>query len=168
VLNCFAYTGAFAVYAAAAAAGRITNVESSAETLELARRNMALNGFAYVEGDVSQVLREYRDRGRIFDPVILDPSKFAYSQHQVQSACRGHKDINLLAMKIIAPGGILFTLSCSGRVSPDLFQKVLFGASADARCDVQIIERLSRASDHPILLTFPESEYLKGLVCRVF
>jgi 23S rRNA (cytosine1962-C5)-methyltransferase len=173
VLNCFAYTGAFAVYAAAAGARRITNVESSAEALELARRNMALNGFAdrgdeYVEGDVFQVLRAYRDQGRVFDLIILDPPKFAYSQHQVESACRGYKDINLLAMQIIAPGGILFTFSCSGLVSPDLFQKVLFGASVDARRDVQIIEKLSQASDHPILLTFPESEYLKGLVCRVF
>ncbi len=172
VLNCFAYTGAFAVYAAAAGAGRITNVESSAEALELARRNVALNGFAdrddeYVEGDVFQVLREYRDQGRSFDLVILDPPKFAYSQHQVQSACRGYKDVNLLAMQIIAPGGILFTFSCSGRVSPDLFQKVLFGASVDAGRDVQIVAKLSQSSDHPILLTFPESEYLKGFVCRV-
>lgn len=170
VLNCFAYTGAFAVYAAAA--GRITNVESSAEALELARRNVALNGFAdrddeYVEGDVFQLLREYRDQGRSFDLIILDPPKFAYSQHQVQSACRGYKDINLLAMQIIVPGGILFTFSCSGRVSPDLFQKVLFGASVDAGRDVQIIEELSQSSDHPVLLTFPESGYLKGLVCRV-
>jgi len=173
VLNCFSYTGAFSVYAAAAGAGRITNVESSAEALGLARRNVALNGFAdrgdeYVEGDVFQVLRGYRDQGRSFDLIILDPPKFAYSQHQVESACRGYKDINLLAMQIIAPGGILFTFSCSGLVSPDLFQKVLFGASVDANRDVQIIERLSQASDHPILLTFPESEYLKGLVCRVF
>ena len=172
VLNCFAYTGAFAVYAAAAEAGRITNIESSAEALELARRNVALNGFAdrddeYVEGDVFQVLREYRDQGRVFDLIILDPPKFAYSQDQVESACRGYKDINLLAMQIIAPGGILFTFSCSGLVSPDLFQKVLFGASVDAGRDVQIIEKLSQSSDHPILLTFPESEYLKGLVCRV-
>ena len=173
VLNCFAYTGAFAVYAAAAGAGRITNVESSAEALELARRNVALNGFAdrddeYVEGDVFQVLREYRDQGRTFDLIILDPPKFAYSQDQVKSACRGYKDINLLAMQLIALGGILFTFSCSGLVSPDLFQKVLFGASVDAARDVQIIEKLSQASDHPILLSFPESEYLKGFVCRVF
>ena len=171
VLNCFAYTGAFAVYAAAAGAGRVTNVESSAEALELARRNMALNGFAdrddeYVAGDVFQVLRGYRDQGRTFDLIILDPPKFAYSQHQVESACRGYKDINLLAMQIMAPGGILFTFSCSGLVSPGLFQKVLFGASVDARRDVQIIEKLSQAADHPVLLTFPESEYLKGFVCR--
>ncbi|MBM4467281.1 MAG: 23S rRNA (cytosine(1962)-C(5))-methyltransferase RlmI [Chloroflexi bacterium] len=172
VLNCFAYTGAFAVYAAAAGAGRITNVESSAEALELARRNVALNGFAeredeYVEGDVFQVLREYRDQGRTFVLIILDPPKFAYAQDQVESACRGYKDINLLAMQLIAPGGILFTFSCSGLVSPGLFQKVLFAASVDAARDVQIIEKLSQSSDHPILLTFPESEYLKGLVCRV-
>ncbi len=172
VLNCFAYTGAFAVYAAAAGARHITNVESSAEALELARRNMALNGFAdrgdeYVEGDVFQVLREYRDQGRVFNLIILDPPKFAYSQHQVEAACRGYKDINLLAIQIIAPGGILFTFSCSGLVSPDLFQKVLFGASVDAGRDVQIVAKLSQASDHPILLTFPESEYLKGFVCRV-
>jgi 23S rRNA (cytosine1962-C5)-methyltransferase len=129
VLNCFAYTGAFAVYAGAAGAGRITNVESSAEALELARRNMALNGFAdrddeYVQGDVFQVLRAYRDQGRTFDLIILDPPKFAYSKDQVEAACRGYKDINLLAMQIIAPGGVLFTFSCSGLVSPDLFQKV--------------------------------------------
>jgi 23S rRNA (cytosine1962-C5)-methyltransferase len=131
-----------------------------------------VNGFAdrgdeYVEGNVFQVLREYRDRGRTFDLIILDSPKFAYSQDRVESACRGYKDINLLAMQIIAPGGTLFTFSCSGLVSPDLFQKVLFGASVDAGRDVQIIEKLSQASDHPILLTFPESEYLKGLVCRV-
>ena len=172
VLNCFAYTGAFAVYAAAAGAGRIVNVESSAEALELARRNMALNGFVgrddeYVEGDVFRVLREYRDRGRTFEVIVLDPPKFAYSQSQVEAACRGYKDINLLAMRMMAPGGILFTFSCSGLVSPDLFQKVVFGASIDAGRDVQIIEKLSQASDHPILLSFPESEYLKGFVCRV-
>ncbi len=173
VLNGFAYTGAFAVYAAAAGAGRITNVESSAEALALARRNMALNGFAdrddgYIEGDVFQVLRGYRDQGRTFELVILDPPKFAHSKAQVQSACRGYKDINLLAMQLLAPGGVLATFSCSGRVSADLFQKVLFGASVDAARDVQIIEKLSQSSDHAILLTFPESEYLKGFVCRVF
>ena len=103
-----------------------------------------------------------------FDLVILGPPKFAYSQHQVESACWGYKDINLLAMQLIVPGGILFIFSCSGRVSPDLFQKVLSGASVDAARDVQIVAKLSQASDHLILLTFPESEYLKGLVCRVF
>jgi 23S rRNA (cytosine1962-C5)-methyltransferase len=173
VLNCFAYTGAFAVYAAGAGAKKVVNVESSAEALKLAQRNMALNGFdgrddEYVEGDVFQVLRQYREEGRSFDLIVLDPPKFAYSQAQVQAACRGYKDINLLAMQMLRPGGILFTFSCSGLVSPDLFQKVVFGASVDAGRDVQIIEKLTQGFDHPILLSFPESEYLKGFICRVW
>lgn len=173
VLNCFAYTGAFAVYAAGAGAKKVVNVESSAEALQLAQRNMALNGFdgrddEYVEGDVFQVLRQYRDEGRSFDLIVLDPPKFAYSQSQVQAACRGYKDINLLAMQMLRPGGILFTFSCSGLISPELFQKVLFGASVDAGRDVQIIEKLTQGFDHPILLSFPESEYLKGFICRVW
>lgn len=173
VLNCFAYTGAFAVYAAGAGAKKVVNVESSAEALKLAQRNMALNGFdgrddEYVEGDVFQVLRQYRDEGRSFDLIVLDPPKFAYSQSQVQAACRGYKDINLLAMQMLRPGGILFTFSCSGLVGPELFQKVVFGASVDAGRDVQIIEKLSQGFDHPILLSFPESEYLKGFICRVW
>ena len=172
ILNCFCYTGGFSVYAGAAGALRIVNVDTSRDALALARRNMALNGLGvgedeYVEGDVFQVLRAYRDSGRTFDLVILDPPKFAVSQSQVQAATRGYKDINLLAMQILRPGGILATFSCSGLVSPDLFQKVVFGASVDAGRDVQILEKLSQASDHPILLSFPESEYLKGFICRV-
>ena len=173
VLNCFAYTGAFAVYAAGAGAKKVVNVESSAEALKLAQRNMALNGFEgrddeYVEGDVFQVLRQHRDEGRSFDLIVLDPPKFAYSQSQVQAACRGYKDINLLAMQMLRPGGILFTFSCSGLVGPELFQKVVFGASVDAGRNVQIIEKLTQGFDHPILLSFPESEYLKGFICRVW
>jgi 23S rRNA (cytosine1962-C5)-methyltransferase len=173
VLNCFAYTGAFAVYTVEGGAKKVVNVESSAEALQLAQRNMALNGFdrrddEYVKGDVFQVLRQYRDEGRSFGLIVLDPPKFAYSQSQVQAACRGYKDINLLAMQILRPGGILFTFSCSGLISPDLFQKVVFGASVDARRDVQIIEKLTQGFDHPILLSFPESEYLKGFICRVW
>ncbi len=172
MLNCFCYTGGFSVYAGAAGALRVVNVDTSRDALALARRNMALNGLAmaddeYVEGDVFQVLRAYRDAGRTFDIVVLDPPKFATSQTQVQAATRGYKDINLLAMQILRPGGILATFSCSGLVSPDLFQKVVFGASVDAGRDVQILEKLTQASDHPILLSFPESEYLKGFICRV-
>ena len=165
-------TGGFSVYAGAAGATRIVNVDSSGEALVLARRNMALNGLRveddeYVEGNVFQVLRGYRDQGRTFDVVILDPPKFASSRAQVEPATRGYKDINLVAMQVLRPGGILVTFSCSGLVSPDLFQKVVFGASVDAGRDAQILERLSQASDHPVLLSFPESEYLKGLICRV-
>lgn len=172
VLNCFCYTGGFSVYAAAGGALRIVNVDTSRDALALAQRNMALNGLAvaddeYVEGDVFQVLRAYRDAGRTFDLVVLDPPKFAMSQAQVQAATRGYKDINLLAMQVLRPGGILATFSCSGLVSPDLFQKVVFGASVDAGRAVQILEKLTQASDHPILLSFPESEYLKGFICRV-
>jgi 23S rRNA (cytosine1962-C5)-methyltransferase len=173
VLNGFAYTGAFAVYAAGVGARKVVNVESSSEALQLAQRNMALNGFGgrddeYVEGDVFQALRQYRDEGRSFDLVVLDPPKFARSRSQVQAACRGYKDINLLAMQMLRPGGTLFTFSCSGLISPDLFQKVVFGASVDAGRDVQIVEKLTQGFDHPILLSFPESEYLKGFICRVW
>jgi 23S rRNA (cytosine1962-C5)-methyltransferase len=171
VLNCFAYTGGFGVYAAGAGARAVVSVDSSADALAVARDNMALNGAVreadeWVVGDVFQVLRQYRDQGRTFDAIVLDPPKFAASQGQVQSACRGYKDINLLALRLLKPGGFLLTFSCSGLVSADLFQKVVFGASLDAGRTGQILEKLSQATDHPILLTFPESEYLKGLVVR--
>jgi 23S rRNA (cytosine1962-C5)-methyltransferase len=170
VLNTFAYTGGFAIYAAQAGAQSVVNVDSSADALALAEVNLALNGHApqeMVAGDAFQVLRRYRDEGRTFDLVILDPPKFASSQAQVMGATRGYKDVNLLAMQILRPGGILATFSCSGLVSADLFQKILFGASVDAGRDVQIVERLAQGLDHPVLLTFPESSYLKGFVCRV-
>ncbi len=172
VLNCFAYSGGFGVYAAGAGASEVWQVDSSAEALRLARRNMELNGFAapadhYLERDVFQLLREYRDRGRRFDLVVLDPPKFAFAQSQVERACRGYKDINRLAMGLLRPDGILATFSCSGAVSQELFQKVLFGAALDARREVQIVETLTQAEDHPVLLSFPESAYLKGLICRV-
>ena len=120
-----------------------------------------------VEGDVFKLLRQYRHEGRQFDLVILDPPKFAHAQNQIERATRGYKDINLIAMQLLRPGGVLATFSCSGLVSPDLFQKVIFGAALDAQRDVQIVERLTQAPDHPTLLTFPEGEYLKGLICRV-
>ena len=171
VLNGFAYTGAFAVYAAAAGAAQIVNVDTSAEALDVARQNMALNGFdrpqdEYVVGDMFAVLRQYRAGGERFDVIILDPPKFAHSAEQVTRATRGYKDINLQALQLLTPNGILATFSCSGLISADLFQKVVFGASVDARRPAQIVERLTQAPDHPVLLSFPESEYLKGLICR--
>lgn len=170
VLNCFAYTGGFSVYAAGAAS--IVNVEASAEALQLCERNMALNGLGHIPtenviGDVFQELRRYRALGRQFDLIILDPPKFAASQAQVMAATRGYKDINMLAMQLLRPDGLLATFSCSGQVSLDLFQKVVFGASLDAGRDVQILEVLTQAPDHPVLLSFPESAYLKGMICRV-
>ena len=171
VLNCFSYTGAFGVYAAAAGAAQVINVDTSADALRLAEGQMARNGYTspgdeYRVGDVFQVLREYRDRDEHFDLIILDPPKFAHSNEGIIRATRGYKDINLLALQLLNPNGILATFSCSGLISPDLFQKVVFGASVDAQRPAQIIERLTQAPDHPVLLSFPESEYLKGLICR--
>jgi 23S rRNA (cytosine1962-C5)-methyltransferase len=173
VLNCFSYTGGFAVYALTGMAQRVINVDSSAEALALARRNVTLNGFAvddadFVEGDVFQVLRQYRAEGRRFDVIILDPPKFAHNQGQIQAAARGYKDINLLAFQLIQPGGVLMTFSCSGLVDADLFQKVVFGALVDSGREAQIVARLSAGPDHPVALTFPEGMYLKGLLCRVW
>jgi len=173
ILNAFAYTGAFAVYAAYAGARRIINVDSSERMLQMAERNMRRNGFGdredvYATADVFEIMRAYESNKWKFDVVILDPPKFASSKRQVEKATRGYKDINLLGMKLIKPGGVLITFSCSGAVSSDLFQKVLFGAAVDAGRHVQIIERLSQSSDHPVLLTYPESEDLKGVVCRVW
>ena len=172
VLNCFAYTGAFGVWALKGGAVEVTNVESSAAALDLARRNVELNGLdasrvENVAGDVFHVLRQYRDARRQFDLIVLDPPKFAESRSQIETASRGYKDINLLAFKLLRPGGVLFTFSCSGLITPDLFQKIVAGAALDAGRDVQIVRRLTQAPDHPVALNFPEGAYLKGLVCRV-
>lgn len=172
VLDCFCYSGGFAVYAAQAGARQITMIDSSAQALAMAQEHLALNNLETpVEpavGDVFKLLRQYRQSGRQFDVVILDPPKFAHSQAQIERATRGYKDINMIAMQLLRPGGILATFSCSGLVSTDLFQKVIFGAALDARRDVQVLERMAQAPDHPMLLSFPEGEYLKGLICRVW
>lgn len=173
VLNCFSYTGGFTVYALDGMAQRVISVDSSADALALARRNVALNGFAvderdYVMGDVFNVLREYRTANQQFDVIILDPPKFAQNQKQVDNALRGYKDINLLAFQLLRPGGMLMTFSCSGLVDADLFQKVVFGALVDAKRESQIVARLTAGPDHPVSLTFPEGMYLKGLLCRVW
>lgn len=173
VLDAFAYTGAFGVYAAAARAAQVTLVESSAPALDLAPRNLALNGFECrsvedVEGDVFSVLRGYRAQGRRFDVVVLDPPKFARSEREVGQAARAYKDVNLLAFQLLRPDGVLFTCSCSGAVSADLFQKIVFSAAVDAEREAQIVGYLAQGADHPVALTFPEGAYLKGLVCRVW
>jgi 23S rRNA (cytosine1962-C5)-methyltransferase len=171
ILNAFAYTGGFGVYAGRAGARRVINIDTSESALALAIENLDLNGCPQQEtvvADVFQVLRQYRDEGQSFDLVILDPPKFATSKADVGNATRGYKDINLLAMQLLRAGGLLVSFSCSGLVSEDLFQKVLFGASVDAGRDVQILERLGQGPDHPVLLTFPESAYLKGFVCRIW
>ncbi len=172
ILDCFCYTGGFTIAAARAGACRATAIDTSEAALNMLRDGLALNATTMpletVAADVFKVLRRYRDEQRRFDVVVLDPPKFAHTHAHVERATRGYKDINLLAMQVLRPGGILATFSCSGLVSSDLFQKVVFGAALDARRDVQIIERLTQSPDHPVLLTFPEGEYLKGLICRVW
>jgi 23S rRNA (cytosine1962-C5)-methyltransferase len=172
ILNVFAYTGGFAVYAAAFGAKSIINVDSSREALEQAEINLRLNGperplDEYLMGDAFAVLRDYRDNGRSFDMVILDPPKFVHSKRDLDKASRGYKDLNWLALRLLKPGGILATFSCSGLLSADLFQKIVFSAAVDAGRTVQILHNLHQSPDHPTLLTFPESAYLKGLLCRV-
>ena len=171
LLNVFSYTGGFGVYGLNAGAASLVNVDSSDEALALGRENLARNGLANAEvediaGDAFEALRSLRDAGRRFDVIVLDPPKFAHSQHDVQQAARGYKDINLQAFHLLNPGGVLFTFSCSGVVSADLFQKIVFGAALDAGRDAQIIGRMTQSRDHPVALTFPEGEYLKGLICR--
>jgi 23S rRNA (cytosine1962-C5)-methyltransferase len=172
VLNAFAYTGAFGVHALAAGAARVTNVETSAASLELAAKHAAMNDIdpsrvENVEGDVFKVLRQFRDARRSFDVIVLDPPKFADSKAVLEKAARGYKDINLLAFKLLKPGGILMTFSCSGQVDPALFQKIVADAALDAKRDGRIVARLSQGSDHPVSLPFPEGSYLKGLVVAV-
>jgi 23S rRNA (cytosine1962-C5)-methyltransferase len=173
VLNCFAYTGGFGVWALKAGAAKVTNIESSATALELAHRHVALNQLddakvENVEGDVFTVLRAYRDAGRQFDLVVLDPPRFVLSRSQMERASRGYKDINLLAFQLLVHGGVLFTFSCSGLMPPDLFQKIVADAALDAGREAQIIRFLSQSWDHPTALNFPEGTYLKGVICRVW
>ena len=171
VLNCFSYTGGFAIAALKHGAQKVINVDTSADALALAVQTAKLNGVAdrmeNVEADVFHFLRKCRDSDRQFDVIILDPPKFAFNKATLDRACRGYKDINWLAMRLLRPGGILATFSCSGLVTPALFQSVVAGAAADAKRNVRLVAKLSQPPDHPILLTFPESEYLKGLVCEV-
>jgi len=172
VLNCFSYTGGFSVVALAAGASHVVNLDTSEDALKLALKNVALNGLPLerVENrreDVFVALRGMRDRGETFDLILLDPPKFAENQQQLVRASRGYKDINLLAFKLLRPGGLLVTFSCSGLVGPELFQKIVADAALDAQRNAWIKRRLWQASDHAVLLSFPEGLYLKGLVCEV-
>lgn len=174
VLNAFSYTGAFAVHALRAGATHVTNLDTSVEALTLAETNLRRNGFnpdtltENIAGDVFTVLRDWEtEPDRVYDVVILDPPKFAHNQAAVERALRGYKEINRLALRRLRPGGILATFSCSGLVSAELFQKVLFGAAIDAGRPVQVLESLRQSADHPVAITFPEGEYLKGLIVRV-
>jgi 23S rRNA (cytosine1962-C5)-methyltransferase len=171
VLDAFSYTGGFAIAALLRGAAGATLVESSAEALRVAEREAAANGVAercrFVAASVFDELRAQREAGRRYDLVVLDPPKFVHSADQVNAGSRGYKDVNMLGLQLVRPGGVLATFSCSGHVDTALFQKIVAGAALDARRDAQIIERLSQPADHPIAIEFPEAEYLKGLILRV-
>ncbi len=170
VLNCFSYSGGFGIRAALAGAKSVTQVDSSADALALARKIEALNPsaatFDYVCDDVFKFLRKCRDSRRTWDLIVLDPPKFAETKSQLSRAARGYKDINLLAMKLLRPGGILATFSCSGAMSPEFFDTILSEAATDAALNFQIIARTGHAIDHPVALPFPEGRYLKGVLLR--
>jgi len=172
VLNCFSYTGGFGVYALQAGAKSITNVDLSQPALDIAKRNaehnnLDLSNASFERADVFKLLRKFREEGRTFDTIILDPPKFAESKAQMKGACRGYKDINFVAMQVLKPGGTLLTFSCSGLMEDGLFQKIVADAALDAGRDAYIIERLSQAGDHPTASFYPEGYYLNGLVLKV-
>ena len=172
ILNCFSYTSTFALHCAANNAKEVINVDVSQSALDMGKRNLDLNGLAdanvsFVKADVFKLLRTYREEKRRFDMIILDPPKFVESKAQLTGACRGYKDINMLAMQLLNPGGILLTFSCSGLMEASLFQKVVADAALDAKRNVYFVERLQQAADHPISSNYPEGYYLKGLVCQV-
>lgn len=173
VLNCFCYTGGFSLQALAGDAASVLSIDSSGPALAQARANLALNPqlpaerAEWLEADVFQALRDFRKAGRTFDLIVLDPPKFAPSAAHAERAARAYKDINLLGFRLLRPGGLLMTYSCSGGVGLELFQKIVASAAQDAGRDARIVRRLAGDADHPVALNFPEGEYLKGLLVQV-
>ncbi|MCO4797572.1 MAG: class I SAM-dependent methyltransferase [Colwelliaceae bacterium] len=172
VLNCFSYTGTFSLHCAANEAKEVINVDVSQPALDIAKHNLELNNLedknvSFLKEDVFKLLRRFRAEKRTFDMIILDPPKFVESKAQLTGACRGYKDINMLAMQLLNPKGILLTFSCSGLMEASLFQKVVADAALDAKRNAYIVERLHQAADHPVSSNYPEGYYLKGLVCQV-
>ncbi|MBW8469485.1 MAG: class I SAM-dependent methyltransferase [Thiobacillus sp.] len=169
VLNCFSYTGGFSVAALAGGAGHVTSIDSSGPALEQARANLLLNGLnpaqaSFMDADVNTSLRQFVAEGRTFDAIVLDPPKFAPTAAHAERAARAYKDLNRQAFKLLTPGGVLFTFSCSGGIGVELFHKIVASAGLDAGVDGAILQRLGGACDHPMTINFPEGEYLKGLV----
>jgi 23S rRNA (cytosine1962-C5)-methyltransferase len=169
VLNCFSYTGGFTVAALAGGASHVTSIDSSGPALEQAKANLALNGLdasraTFLDADVNASLRRFLAEGRQFDAIVLDPPKFAPTVAHAERAARAYKDLNRLGLKLLKPGGVLLTFSCSGGIGVELFHKIVASAGLDAGVDAAILQRLGGAPDHPTDLTFPEGEYLKGLV----
>jgi 23S rRNA (cytosine1962-C5)-methyltransferase len=173
VLNCFCYTAGFSLQALAGGAASVLSIDSSGPALGQGQANLALNPqlpaerAQWQEADVFQALRDFRKAGRLFDLIVLDPPKFAPSAAHAESAARAYKDINLLGFRLLKPGGLLMTYSCSGGVGLELFQKIIADAAHDAGREARIVRRLAGAADHPIALNFPEGEYLKGLLVQV-
>jgi 23S rRNA (cytosine1962-C5)-methyltransferase len=170
VLDAFCHTGAFAANAARAGARSVTLLDSSATSLALAKTNLELNAYDcaadFVQDDVGERLRKFREEGRRFDLVVLDPPRFATNRHQLDNALRAYKDINRVALEVLSQGGVLATFSCSQAVDAAAFTMSVAWAGLDAGRELQIIHRLGQGADHPVLASFPESEYLKGLLCR--
>ncbi|WP_010090356.1 class I SAM-dependent rRNA methyltransferase [Burkholderia ubonensis] len=172
VLNCFCYTGGFSLAALKGGAARVVSIDSSGDALALAQQNVVANGFdparaSWLDADAFKTLRRLVDEGERFDLIVLDPPKFAPTRDSVDRAARAYKDINLSGFKLLRPGGLLFTYSCSGAIDMDLFQKIVAGAAADAKVDARILKRLGAGVDHPLLSAFPEGEYLKGLLLQI-
>jgi 23S rRNA (cytosine1962-C5)-methyltransferase len=172
ILDCFCYTGAFSIHAARAGAKSITLVDTSAVSLDLARKNLELNQLSteraeFVTANAFQMLRDFREAGRRFDMVILDPPKFAATRSHLTKALEGYKDVNMCGMNLLNPGGLLVTFSCSSAVDIASFKTAVAWAAHDVTRPVQILHVLSQPPDHPCLASFPESEYLKGFICRV-
>lgn len=172
ILNCFSYSCTFSLHCAANEAKEVINVDVSQAALDMGKRNLELNNLShsnvsFEKADVFKLLRQYREEKKTFDMIVLDPPKFVESKAQLTGACRGYKDINMLAMQLLKPGGLLLTFSCSGLMEASLFQKVVADAALDAKRNVYFVERLQQAADHPISSNYPEGYYLKGLVCQV-
>jgi 23S rRNA (cytosine1962-C5)-methyltransferase len=173
VLNCFCYTGGFSLQALAGGAKSVLSIDSSGPALAQAAANLALNPALpadraqWQEADVFQALRDFRKAGKLFDLIVLDPPKFAPSAAHADRAAKAYKDINILGCRLLKPGGLLMTYSCSGGIGLEMFQKIIADSALDAGRTARIVRRLAGAADHPVALNFPEGEYLKGLLVQV-
>jgi 23S rRNA (cytosine1962-C5)-methyltransferase len=172
VLDCFSYSGGFSLNSLANGAASITCVDSSGLAIETLKQNVALNKFdvnkvTTIQSDVNKQLRAFKESGELFDVIVLDPPKYAPSRSALDRAARAYKDLNRLGMLLLEKGGLLATFSCSGAVDIETFKQIIAWAALDAGKEVQIIKQFCQPEDHPVRISFPEGEYLKGLLLRV-